>query len=36
MRNKYCGFDIETAKILPDNFGDLHDHRPLGISCAAF
>lgn len=35
MRKKYCGFDIETAKILPDNFGDLHDHRPLGISCAA-
>lgn len=35
MRKKYCGFDIETAKILPDDFGDLHDHRPLGISCAA-
>jgi hypothetical protein len=32
---KYCGFDIETAKILPEDFGDLHDHRPLGISCAA-
>lgn len=35
MRNKYCAFDIETAKILPENFGDLHDHRPLGISCVA-
>lgn len=35
MTEKYCGFDIETAKILPANFGDLHDHRPLGISCAA-
>lgn len=32
---RYLGFDIETAKILPENFGDLHDHRPLGISCAA-
>ncbi len=36
MTKKYCGFDIETAKILPEDFGDLHDHRPLGISCAAF
>ncbi|HIM09039.1 MAG TPA: hypothetical protein EYG49_10980 [Gammaproteobacteria bacterium] len=35
MSEKYLGFDIETAKILPENFGDLHDHRPLGISCAA-
>ncbi len=35
MINKYCSFDIETAKILPEDFGDLHDHRPLGISCAA-
>ncbi len=35
MANKYCGFDIETAKILPENVNDLHDHRPLGISCAA-
>ncbi|MCH7962558.1 MAG: ribonuclease H-like domain-containing protein [Bacteroidetes bacterium] len=35
MTNRYLGFDIETAKILPENFGDLHDHRPLGISCAA-
>lgn len=28
-------FDIETAKILPEKFGDLHAHRPLGITCAA-
>ncbi len=35
MAHKYLGFDIETAKILPVNFGDLHDHRPLGISCTA-
>ncbi len=35
MAHKYLGFDIETAKILPANFGDLHDHRPLGISCTA-
>lgn len=30
MSRKYLGFDIETAKILPDNFIDL-----LGISCVA-
>jgi RNase H-like protein len=35
VSKKYCGFDIETAKILPEDFGDLHAHRPLGISCAA-
>lgn len=35
MTKKYCGFDIETAKILPEDFGDLHHHRPLGISCTA-
>jgi hypothetical protein len=35
MTRKYLAFDIETAKILPENFGDLHDHRPLGITCAA-
>jgi hypothetical protein len=35
-RKKYLAFDIETAKILPDDFGgDLHAHRPLGITCAA-
>jgi RNase H-like protein len=35
MPNKYCSFDIETAKILPENVDDLHKHRPLGISCVA-
>lgn len=35
MNKNYLAFDIETAKILPDQFGDLHAHRPLGISCAA-
>ena len=35
MSRKYVAFDIETAKILPENFGDLHDHRPLGITCMA-
>lgn len=35
MLRKYLAFDIETAKILPEDFGDLHDHRPLGITCMA-
>ena len=35
MPHKYLAFDIETAKILPDNSGSLFDHRPLGITCAA-
>ncbi len=35
MTNKYLAFDIETAKIIPDNSGDLLDHRPLGITCTA-
>ena len=35
MARRFLGFDIETAKILPEDFGDLHEHRPLGISCAA-
>ena len=35
MPHNYLAFDIETAKILPDNFGSLFDHRPLGINCAA-
>jgi hypothetical protein len=35
MSRKYVAFDIETAKILPENFGDLHAHRPLGITCMA-
>ena len=36
MKRRYLAFDIETAKILPEDFGgDLHAHRPLGITCAA-
>ena len=35
MSRKYVAFDIETAKILPKDFGDLHHHRPLGITCMA-
>ena len=32
---RYLAFDIETAKILPDDVQDWSPHRPLGISCAA-
>ena len=28
-------WDIEIAKILPENVADWKVHRPLGISCAA-
>ena len=35
MDRKYLAFDIETAKILPPDFGELLAHRPLGICCAA-
>lgn len=35
MKRDYLAFDIETAKILPEDDMDLHFHRPLGISCAA-
>ncbi len=35
MKRKYLAFDIETAKILPEDFGELLAHRPLGICCAA-
>ncbi|GJL53336.1 MAG: hypothetical protein NPIRA02_04680 [Nitrospirales bacterium] len=35
MNRKYLAFDIETAKILPEDFGELLAHRPLGICCAA-
>lgn len=34
MRRKYLSFDIETAKVLPEDFGDLLSYRPLGICCA--
>ena len=35
MNRKYLAFDIETAKILPADAGDLMSHRPLGICCVA-
>jgi hypothetical protein len=35
MKRKYLALDIETAKILPADAGELLAHRPLGISCLA-
>lgn len=36
MKNtKYLAFDIETAKVLPENTHDFKPYRPLGIACAA-
>lgn len=35
MSHKYLAFDIETAKVLPENVNDLNSHRPLGITCSA-
>ena len=32
---KLVSFDIEISKVLPDSSGNLFDHSPLGISCAA-
>ncbi len=32
---KYCAFDIEITKVLPDGVRDWSAYRPLGISCAA-
>jgi hypothetical protein len=32
---RYLAFDIETAKVLPADAGDVLAHRPLGIACAA-
>lgn len=32
---KLATFDLEIAKVLPENINDLFDHAPLGISCAA-
>lgn len=32
---KYLAFDIEIAKMLPEDEDDWKAHRPLGISCAA-
>ncbi len=34
-RRNYLAFDLETAKVLPEDESDLKSHRPLGISCAA-
>lgn len=35
MSIKYVAFDIEIAKVLPDNENNWEQYRPLGISCAA-
>jgi hypothetical protein len=35
MKRKYLAFDIETAKLLPENEPDWKSCRPLGIACAA-
>lgn len=32
---RFLAFDIETAKVLPQEVGELLAHRPLGIACAA-
>lgn len=32
---KFCSFDLEIAKVIDDFQGDLFEHRPLGITCAA-
>jgi len=34
-RRRYVAFDIETARILPDEVTDILAHRPLGVACAA-
>ncbi len=35
MQRKFLAFDLEIAKVLPDDADDLKKHRPLGITCAA-
>lgn len=35
MKRRYLAFDIETAKNVHNDSGDLMAHRPLGITCAA-
>jgi hypothetical protein len=35
MKNKYLAFDLETAKVLPENEHNIKSHGPLGIACAA-
>ena len=34
-KHRYLAFDIETAKVLPEDESNLKSHRPLGIACAA-
>lgn len=35
MFKRYLAFDIETAKVLPEDVTDVLAYRPLGICCAA-
>ena len=35
MTHKYLAFDIETAKVMPENESNWRVRRPLGIACAA-
>jgi len=35
MSRQYLAFDIETAKVLPDDLTDWKAYRPLRIACAA-
>ena len=35
FQTRYLSFDIETAKLLPDDVTEILAYRPLGISCAA-
>ena len=35
MSRKYVGFDIETAKVIPEG-ANLREERPLGVTCVAF
>lgn len=35
MLRRYLAFDIETARVLPEDIVDVMAHRPLGLCCAA-
>ena len=35
MKQRFLAFDIETAKLLPEELPGLPSYRPLGIACAA-
>lgn len=35
MTRRFIAFDLETAKVLAADVGDILAHRPLGIACAA-